>query len=196
MAGTTLGAQKRRAAKFGVTLEQLHQLDAQGARWCSGHKEFHDKSLFTADKSRIGGLRTECTQYRIEWREDHPEKVKPHRERDLARSRAHYRRNRERVTEYLRTHPCVDCGESDTLVLDFDHRDRSIKYKNISQLIGNSWTTIETEIAKCDVRCANDHRRRTAKQLGYGSTSSLTDLGPHVHSQDLARPDHGVRELV
>ena len=30
-----------------------------------------------------------------------------------------------------------------------------------------SWSALELEIAKCDVRCANDHRRRTAAQFGW-----------------------------
>lgn len=70
--------------------------------------------------------------------------------------------NRVRIKEYLLTHPCVDCGESDQRVLDFDHV-RGSKKADVSHMInsGFSWARIEEEIAKCEVRCANDHRRAT-----------------------------------
>jgi hypothetical protein len=74
---------------------------------------------------------------------------------------------RDRVRSYLRDHPCVDCGEADLTVLDFDHlRD---KRANISALVGSalSWRAIDDEIRKCEVRCANCHRRRTATAAGY-----------------------------
>ena len=77
---------------------------------------------------------------------------------------------KKRVREYLLDHPCVDCGESDPGVLDFDHlRD---KKANISTLVqsGVSWGSLSDEIAKCDVRCANCHRRRTAKNGRYYRT--------------------------
>jgi hypothetical protein len=69
---------------------------------------------------------------------------------------------RSRVRDYLLDHPCVDCGETDPGVLDFDHlRD---KQANLSTLVLSavSWRAVEAEIAKCQVRCANCHRRRTA----------------------------------
>lgn len=76
--------------------------------------------------------------------------------------------NRRRAYQYLAEHPCVDCGETDPVVLEFDHV-RGIKRHDVSTMIagGFTWATIEEEIAKCDIRCGNDHKRRTAKQRGF-----------------------------
>ena len=86
----------------------------------------------------------------------------------LANSTRYRVRNRERLVSYLRCHPCVDCGEADTRVLEFDHVRRK-KEENVSNLVrqGWSWQRILLEIAKCEVRCANCHRRRTAEYFGW-----------------------------
>ncbi len=95
------------------------------------------------------------------------------RNREKQIAAAYVRRDREarnlarRIREYLADHPCVDCGESDADVLDFDHlRD---KRANVSRLVHTavSWDLIVAEISKCEVRCANCHRRRTANVGGY-----------------------------
>jgi hypothetical protein len=85
------------------------------------------------------------------------------------RNRVQRRDLMDRILEYLRCHPCVDCGENDPVVLDFDHVDASGKSWNIADKVkdGSSWRTIQAEIEKCVVRCANDHRRRTARQFGW-----------------------------
>jgi hypothetical protein len=67
------------------------------------------------------------------------------------------------VMSYLAAHPCVDCGESDPIVLEFDHM--GSKNYDIKDLIVG-WSgrrKLENEIALCVVRCANCHRRRHAK---------------------------------
>ncbi len=77
------------------------------------------------------------------------------------------------VIDYLRHHPCVDCGESDIVVLEFDHlRD---KLMDVSVLCrgGYSLEKVKHEIAKCEVVCANCHRRRTAKRAGSYRTLAL-----------------------
>jgi len=83
--------------------------------------------------------------------------------RRIRRNSARYRSEaRTLIRAYLLEHPCVDCGESDVAVLDFDHV-RDSKRMDVSALVagGYSWHTIADEIAKCDVRCANCHRRVT-----------------------------------
>lgn len=70
------------------------------------------------------------------------------------------RRNRERILEILAAAGCVDCGERDVLVLDFDHR--GDKRDCVTRLANScSEATLEAEVAKCDVRCANCHTLRT-----------------------------------
>jgi len=77
------------------------------------------------------------------------------------------RENYRRSLEYLEAHPCVDCGEDDPIVLDFDHV-RGKKKGNVSKMIRDaSWKRVAAEILKCEIRCANCHRKKTARTLGW-----------------------------
>ena len=97
-----------------------------------------------------------------------------------AYGRAHYQANRQRyidqalarkervarerqglIVAFLREHPCSDCGESDPLVLEFDHL-ADKRFTIGDGITARSWQAILDEIAKCEVVCANCHRRRTA----------------------------------
>ena len=82
-----------------------------------------------------------------------------------------------RLYGYLAGHPCVDCGEPDPLVLELDHRDQKEKLHNLSRMWynGYSWKKIAEEIAKCEVRCANCHRRRTARQQNWSNVLWITE---------------------
>ena len=69
------------------------------------------------------------------------------------------------LLEFFKEHPCVDCGETDPVVLEFDHlRDKSFAIG--TKLAHFAWQTILDEIEKCEVVCANCHRRRTAQRRG------------------------------
>jgi hypothetical protein len=72
-------------------------------------------------------------------------------------------RNRDFVWEKLSS-GCLDCGEMDRVVLEFDHI--GDKAMNIAEMIatGYSLESLMLEIEKCEVVCANCHRRRTAKR--------------------------------
>jgi hypothetical protein len=121
-----------------------------------------------AFKHKDRGVRQWCCRkcdavYKLSWyarnRDKHRHKVRTVRDKASANNRA-------RTWSYLAMHPCVDCGEADPVVLEFDHlRD---KLKDIGYMVtaGFSWAAIELEIEKCEVRCANCHRRRTARTQG------------------------------
>lgn len=97
----------------------------------------------------------------------------------LRNTRARRSDNQRRMIEYLQTHACVDCGETDIVVLQFDHL--ADKTRNVGNMLSGGWTwlAIEKEIAKCEVRCANCHRLAT---LGR-----YTHLGGSVRK--LPRPE-------
>ena len=75
---------------------------------------------------------------------------------------------RQYVWDYLSTHPCVDCGESDPRLLEFDHV-RGRKKSAVSQLATgrHSIETIQKEIDKCVVRCVSCHRKKTYDDRGW-----------------------------
>ncbi len=74
------------------------------------------------------------------------------------------------IKEYLSKNPCVDCGESDITVLEFDHsKNKGIKFKAVSSLMKYRYPLekVKEEIKKCEVRCANCHRRKTAVEFKW-----------------------------
>lgn len=88
-------------------------------------------------------------------------------------------RLRALINDYLAEHPCVDCGEADLVVLEFDHRDRATKSFNVADGLRRvvSVARMLAEIAKCDVRCANCHRRKTHRErLDLAEQSRLSSL--------------------
>ena len=84
--------------------------------------------------------------------------------------------NLKHCHDYLATHSCVDCGESDIIVLQFDHV-RGKKRGNVSSLArqGVSLDIVIMEIKKCEIRCANCHVRKTAKEQGWYKARPTTN---------------------
>jgi len=76
-------------------------------------------------------------------------------------------RNHRFLYAYLRSHPCVDCGEVDPLILQFDHVTEGTKTNDVTGLSDCCLTRILREIALCVVRCGNCHLRKTAIALNH-----------------------------
>lgn len=65
------------------------------------------------------------------------------------------------VDSYKAMRGCAKCGNKDHAVLEFHHRNRTEKSMAVSAMVtrGFPLVMIRKEIAKCDVMCANCHRR-------------------------------------
>ncbi len=82
----------------------------------------------------------------------------------------------EYILNYLKNHKCIDCGESDPIVLEFDHRDRTQKDMHVSSFLkARMLDKVKSEIEKCDVRCANCHRKKTARQFNWSKLSKVNN---------------------
>jgi len=91
-----------------------------------------------------------------------------YREQFKSRYRNARRAKKLMLWDYLATHPCVDCGEKNPMVLEFDHRERDGKVFELSEITrGHSVAKMWAEVAKCDVRCANCHRKKTYADFGW-----------------------------
>ena len=82
--------------------------------------------------------------------------------------------------EVLSKSSCLECGESHPGCMDFHHRDPKTKSYNISDMIQKRFSNIKilAELVKCDVLCANCHRKLHWEELSYkheyiGSIGSL-----------------------
>jgi transposase-like protein len=87
-----------------------------------------------------------------------------------AQSGAALVRRRQRAQAYLLAylvaHPCLDCGESDPVVLEFDHvRGKRMGLAQLAHL-GARTARLDEELALCEVVCACCHRRRTVQRRG------------------------------
>ena len=71
-----------------------------------------------------------------------------------------YRERKTIVNDIKISQKCAKCGENRSYVLDFHHKDPSIKDSTIARLTSNSnkLEDIQKEIEKCIVLCSNCHR--------------------------------------
>jgi hypothetical protein len=134
---------------------------------CSRCGELKQVSDFAWHRRALGQLDTYCRPCRAAYKRAH---YVANRQRYIAaatrRKDALIAERTAFLVKFFRTHPCVDCGETDPIVLEFDH----IGHKEFAIAAGirrHSWRAVLDEIAKRDVVCANCHRRRTAVRGGF-----------------------------
>lgn len=97
-------------------------------------------------------------EYEKKWRQENPERWKEISRRAMAKRR---KERREKLDEWKAGKPCKDCrGVFPVECMDFDHLEDK-KFQIGQSHCNHSWETVLSEIAKCDLVCANCHRIRT-----------------------------------
>lgn len=119
---------------------------------------------FYRKKGRSGSAYCKPCQHAY-LREYYQQTIESQRRRRYELAEKYTERNRRFVLEFLEHHGCVDCGERDIMVLEFDHV-RGTKIHDVARMIADCFSTerIAAEIAKCVVRCANCHRSKTLSE--------------------------------
>ena len=136
---------------------------------CSAEKlleEFNKKSA-----SKLHSRCKECVRESV--RQHYSKNKQYYIEKAIKHNEKYRLINKQFAWDYLKEHPCIDCGESDPIVLEFDHINPLEKTVTISRLISGhpSWQKVLNEINKCRVLCANCHRRHTYyQQNSWGKT--------------------------
>lgn len=138
-------------------------------------------SEFYKSNNRKSGYQSRCKAcckvYEKSWRELSPER----KQRRQAWKMDRIAEVRSIYVTYMADKFCIDCGESDFVVLVHDHVTGE-KRGGVQELInrGNKWEAVLEEIAKCEIRCCNCHIRKTATrgnwwQIGaYGGEATLS----------------------
>jgi hypothetical protein len=125
------------------------KLEAKGLRPCAGCGKAKPFSQFQ-EKTQANG------------KEGWEGKCKPCV--SIRQRHSNLNRNKEArhyVFEFLKKHPCIDCGETNVLALEFDHT-HSKKFDIGNALNSNVHITLlKKEMKKCVIRCSSCHRVKT-----------------------------------
>ncbi len=153
---------KSRLVELDKEFDSCYSSCMKKCSWCSAEKQEEDFAFRNKSK---GTRRAQCRECIKEWDRKHwvegkkKETSKEHRQAILSR-------NRDFIWSVLTSNVCVDCGNNNPLVLEFDHlRDKTADV--CSQMRDWSVEKLQAEIDKCEIVCANCHRIRTSNRAGW-----------------------------
>jgi hypothetical protein len=140
---------------------------------CSRCKQEKDASFFACNSSRKDNLQSLCKACQKVYGQQRYLKNKDYfKEHNKQSSRI----KRLAIDEYKKGKMCVDCGNTNPVVLTFDHV-RGEKVAAVTDMANRSFTlsAIYKEIAKCDLRCFNCHMIKDCQKR---ATAAATTLQP------------------
>lgn len=122
---------------------------------CSTCKQEKDESLFNKKHGKPQGICKECHSV---YRKKH---YQENRQKYIDKARKNNEIYAEEFYKWLSNKSCMDCGNDDIRVLEFDHLEN--KEFNLSAKIGGrKLESLMDEINKCDIVCSNCHKIRTS----------------------------------
>ena len=127
-----------------------------------------DTSEFHRAVPRKDGLQPYCRSCKRVIDRDHNRR---NPRRNYERTLEYRLRNQKWLYEYLKTKKCEweGCIVDDPDMLVFDHLDPREKRDHVTTMAHSSWSlkSVQEEVAKCRVLCANHHQKHTIQQFGY-----------------------------
>ena len=133
---------------------------------CYNCKQEKKLEEFNKNKRNKDGKHHTCKSCKREYDSIYYKNKEGRKEQIITNRKKNLENNREYIIQYLLNNPCVDCGESNTFFLEFDHiKDK--KRNNVSALKGCGLGVLKREIDKCEIRCVKCHKIKTAKRAGW-----------------------------
>jgi len=122
---------------------------------CEKNKKLTD---FNINKTKSSGYQSMCSDCNKEYQKKH---YLENRDAYIKRKIDRRLAIREWFSEFKSVLKCEICGEDHPSTFDFHHIDPSIKEMTVSKAVyeGYSISKIKKEIEKCQVFCANCHRK-------------------------------------
>ena len=115
---------------------------------------------YNRDKSKADGFANRCKECnkevnRLWYACNKDRKI----QKSMLNNKSHRDLLRNRLAEIKEKGYCIYCGEGTTVCLDFHHRDNKDFEISTALSQGFSWHRIQEELSKCDMVCANCHRK-------------------------------------
>lgn len=131
---------------------------------CGGYKAAQEYNKFHRSKD---GLQPYCRDCQKSHYRENSDRHKRNVRRVLKQRKDHLRD----IVRKAMSGGCVQCGEKDIRVLEFDHLPGFEKVRTVSEMIrrGVSESVLREEMEKCEVVCSNHHAIRTASRNPYGT---------------------------
>lgn len=135
---------------------------------CCRCKSIKDTSEFHRFSRNKDGLQPYCRPCKRAIDNEHYQR---NPRRNYRRNKANTHRNRIWLHNFLKTKQCEweGCSVNAPDMLVFDHLDANEKRHHVSSMVAATFSlkSIQEEVTKCRVLCANHHQKHTIQQFGY-----------------------------